>query len=814
MTKIERLKSISIRDFRSLGGQVDIQLDASVVLVHGPNGAGKTSVLSALELALSGSVDSMRRVDAKYHEHLVHYGAENAAISLEVAHEDGSVGAWDTTSDSKGWARDHYLKLSDAEFYRERSYLAQATLGRLLEIYDAQDSSHGSALTKFVNEVLGLDELEALIDGLADSKDIRNIRNLVPGIAGLDGDVKILESRRADNRQRIATLAAEIEQLEGTIRDEVDRSLRAERLDDDTDPIEAVTAEAADATDEALIVKLTGMRREIESIGKSLEGQEQSAFGPELLEAERRLVLSSELLMDWRAGLGVGLETIFESVRSEFREMFALEDAGPNHTLETLLEMIRGECARISAAVYEDDLQQKEVEDLHGRIELAIARRAIVSEQIAAELSEAGDISRIMIELIPHLNTEECFVCGRDYSEISDEPLAVQASRRVAKFSAQAVRVNELSQARVDVLAEIEHAREKLVTTTDHLLSDSDRFSLVSRLNVLRPLEQQLISNKQQAQRGENLLVDYLKAREELNRLRHRSQNWKEMENAVAVLARDLVLGREGDEIPLRRQFERVENEIRYQISILEAKIGARRHLTELSRKRRLVLQDRFLAEAEHEQLTAASQRLQRKKVATQTARDEAKSILSSAVETHATMVNEVFNESLNSVWRDLFVRLAPSEPFVPAFRVSSQSRRTSPQLVTNHRTGGEGGSPGAMLSSGNLNTAALTLFLAIHLSSGDRLPLIVLDDPVQSMDDVHISQFAALLRTLSKQHGRQIVVAVHERALFDYLALELSPAFPSDSLITVELTKRENGSTVAACTPHEWHEDSVSAAS
>jgi hypothetical protein len=33
-------------------------------------------------------------------------------------------------------------------------------------------------------------------------------------------------------------------------------------------------------------------------------------------------------------------------------------------------------------------------------------------------------------------------------------------------------------------------------------------------------------------------------------------------------------------------------------------------------------------------------------------------------------------------------------------------------------------------------------------------------------------------------------VIAVHERALFDYLTLESSPAFPGDSLIAVEITR------------------------
>ena len=100
------------------------------------------------------------------------------------------------------------------------------------------------------------------------------------------------------------------------------------------------------------------------------------------------------------------------------------------------------------------------------------------------------------------------------------------------------------------------------------------------------------------------------------------------------------------------------------------------------------------------------------------------------------------------------------------------------------------------MLSAGNLNTAALTLFLALHLSVPKKLPWLILDDPVQSMDDVHISNFAALLRTLSKEHNRQVMIAVHDRQLFEYLRLELSPAFPEDTLLTLEMARSEGQDT------------------
>jgi exonuclease SbcC len=87
-------------------------------------------------------------------------------------------------------------------------------------------------------------------------------------------------------------------------------------------------------------------------------------------------------------------------------------------------------------------------------------------------------------------------------------------------------------------------------------------------------------------------------------------------------------------------------------------------------------------------------------------------------------------------------------------------------------------------------------------------MPCLVFDDPIQSMDEVHVAQFAGLLRLLSKQHNRQVVVAVHERELFQYLALGLSPAFDGDELITIELGEDTTAATVAATNRVTWRPD------
>jgi exonuclease SbcC len=169
-----------------------------------------------------------------------------------------------------------------------------------------------------------------------------------------------------------------------------------------------------------------------------------------------------------------------------------------------------------------------------------------------------------------------------------------------------------------------------------------------------------------------------------------------------------------------------------------------------------------------------------------------ARAVHDASSKARSTIVQRVFTESLNEVWRSVFTRLAPREPFVPAFGIPTSSKTALElSLETVHPSGESGGPPQMMLSAGNLNTAALSLFIALHLAVEPLVPCLVFDDPVQSMDEVHVAQFAALIRVLAKQHGRQVVVAVHERELFQYLALELSPAFEGDELITIELGAR-----------------------
>jgi len=174
---IDRLTSLAVRDFRSIRGPISVSLDAPAVLIHGPNGTGKTSLLSAIELGLTGAVVSLGRFDPDHLAYLPHkLGDGPTQITIATGTRNG-----DAQADGKAITGKPLLNPGEARFYVERCYLTQATLGRLLEIYEHQDNRRtDSPLTRFVKEMLGLEALDALIDGLNAAGNVTRFRTIAP----------------------------------------------------------------------------------------------------------------------------------------------------------------------------------------------------------------------------------------------------------------------------------------------------------------------------------------------------------------------------------------------------------------------------------------------------------------------------------------------------------------------------------------------------------------------------------------------------------------------------------------------------------
>ena len=336
------------------------------------------------------------------------------------------------------------------------------------------------------------------------------------------------------------------------------------------------------------------------------------------------------------------------------------------------------------------------------------------------------------------------------------------------------------------------------------------------RLARLEELQGALRDIESDVTAGERAIAAAADAERHLNELGSLRQRVTNIRNEAAKYAIELNSTPIGVEEALESALERIVADVVKKKTDLETKLSMKREvLRDRSQKHELIIKRTKLAR----ELKEKQERLHRNKSAMEKAEKrvgEIRKLVRQVLEAQNKIMNQVFDTSLNKVWRDLFVRLAPDEPFVPTFALSeidTRRKHVKAVLETHYRSGGKGGNPRAVLSSGNLNTAALTLFLALHLSVKPTLSWLIIDDPVQSMDDVHVAQFAALLRTISKQHNRQIILAVHEKPLFDYLSLELSPAFKDDKLLTIEIDRALNGKTVVNPKKMVWEEDLVRAA-
>lgn len=95
---------------------------------------------------------------------------------------------------------------------------------------------------------------------------------------------------------------------------------------------------------------------------------------------------------------------------------------------------------------------------------------------------------------------------------------------------------------------------------------------------------------------------------------------------------------------------------------------------------------------------------------------------------------------------------------------------------------------PNVVMSSAQANIAALAVFLSLGWASRDAgLPFLMLDDPLQSMDDVNVLGFADLTRILRRT--RQLVLATHDRRFAALLERKLTPTSEHESTMVIEFS-------------------------
>jgi chromosome segregation protein len=160
------------------------------------------------------------------------------------------------------------------------------------------------------------------------------------------------------------------------------------------------------------------------------------------------------------------------------------------------------------------------------------------------------------------------------------------------------------------------------------------------------------------------------------------------------------------------------------------------------------------------------------------------------------TVSNQMLEEQFDTVMpllKELYRRLRPHPAWLEIEADFGGRVRASLNFVV-----GRAGNPQFLFSSGQRRAAGLAFLLAIHLSrTWCRWNSLVLDDPVQHIDDYRALNLAEVLSSIRRM-GRQVVVAVEDPALADVLCRRLRSAV-GDVGRRIDLQVSTTGSTEIA---------------
>ena len=804
-----RLTSLSVSNFRSIRGSVNLELDAPVILIHGANGSGKTSLLSALELGLTKSVASLNGSRTERAKNLIHFGSEEAIISVGCNHPDTSAKKSSCIVVRKSEINGkRILSSARSRFYSERCYLPQAKLVRLLEIYEENDARQGnSPLTRFVQELIGIDQIDNIVDGLHHLRDVRRLRKSVPEFAVAETKAKEL-SRLARN------LKAKVENAQTARKTEeqlLHQALMNIGINTESELQEVVTSlrNSNDGIKEE--EQLSVIKREV-SAAKSLWNKMSGAFDvSSTSQAEADSRAAEAALKVWRERHESGVLAAIEAAGEILKALPNPRSVGFLAAHETAAKTISREFARLSARAEKDAEDKVLLAMTREALEKSHARAQRLSERMASLSKESGPLAVTLSKILPHIDGEMCPVCERDFSEVSKEPLKGHLAASISTLSRISNDLQEVAAEHLAVSHTISEEQKQVVELESLALDDNSRNRLATKISRLAEISQQLTSTKKGATEGEVLNDRSRSAAVALSEMRRNIEALDGLRVSTATFTKQLGIDSptESESIPdiLARCLLAIEEK--------QSIFAFQRQSRQSALKAALRLEQAIKVEESHK-TDLRKTRVHQSQIElvlrnVDKTRTVGRQLSDKTIGVRTAIIRRVFNDSLNDVWKDLFIRLAPDEQFIPAFSVPESG--TGPvvaKLATLYRGEAKAGNPRTMLSAGNLNTAALTLFLSLHLSVEPLLPWLVIDDPVQSMDEIHIAQFAALLRTLSRQRGRQIIVAVHEKPLFDYLALELSPAFEGDRLVTIELSRSRDQNTRCEYNMKVWKPEAL----
>jgi DNA repair exonuclease SbcCD ATPase subunit len=378
-------------------------------------------------------------------------------------------------------------------------------------------------------------------------------------------------------------------------------------------------------------------------------------------------------------------------------------------------------------------IEDSELSNLRSALEEARAARAAAEGALEAERSRRGALVELASRAIPLLGPS-CPVCGLEI-----DPVHVEQHLREV--------VDDDDGALSDLEAEAQRAEERLTGAQNNVRLAEQRLAQAANTRAL------------------------------VENVREERDLWTRDVASLRESTGDLVLL--GDDVfKTSNEREGLEAVL---VAIERLRRPAEAHSRSLAGSTVGQTLDRISAELHSmRQRLAEAEQL----ASTQSQRSEGAKLLTAASARAAASVTEKRLQQVQPLVDDIFARLDPHPAFTRLeVRLGDYYRKGVAEAVTLDETEGVEADPLLVFSSSQANVAALTWFLALSWSAGSAaLPFLLLDDPLQSLDDVNVLGFADLCRRLRAR--RQLVVSTHEPRLSRLLERKLSPRVEGPSTL------------------------------
>ena len=775
---------IEIENFRSIirGRAV---ITEGINFIHGPNGAGKTSILEAIAIALYGS-DWVR---GKYRlGDLVRRGASSAVIRLEYVGIDGhryvvqrafstekSLESQTYVLDESGRrvaARDREVTQFvvrttgiDLETFSELLYVRQGEIREILR--------SGRKGEFRLDTLLRLDAIERARQDVV-REGLRAVSSITEG---LRGRLEVLERELKDRREELSRLERDVSSAEKVLGDK-EGELRA--VEEELNQLMSREEEL-----EKLEGEYVELRQRISMLSEE-EGRvinELNTLRETLnqLNQLRARVVELESAISREGELRTRVDEVMRR-RDDVKARLALA-----HNYRQRVEEIKRELENVDASIKELNGELDRINGLKARAEelrRQLARKASIDVEIDNAREELARVNAEIEHLEMELNllqggsVERCPLCGRPLSKDLARELVVSREARLrellrrreelmGKLSRLSSEVEELGRLEGELRSiEGELGKESVIKASLEELR-SRRKSLIEELSRIgnyneEELRRELEGIEDELNKLNRELEDLGRAKIELAELRGKLASVDELERRVRddetrlLSIRSERLGIEGRVRELEGKIKELD-QARARIKELSAKRDSLvREVGEL-RGRIATIRDRI--EKLRTELASRDSEIGRVKgeLGRYVNASDMLSKLQQVLDDVKPMVRRIFldsvNEELNVMMKELM------------HKTSYASIEVNEDYEVMVRRNDGVSLPIESLSIGERNLVSLMLRYAIARVVMGVIPILILDEPTEHLDEEHRRRVGDWIRGLSNG-VRTVIITSHVDAL------------------------------------------------